>query len=66
MPRTAVVTGDARRVMAAHHETRIVSKFLRDRPDDSWTFDAARQHNKAYGTAREGVRHGARRRSSRR
>ena len=31
-------------------ETRIVTRFLRDRPDDSWTFDAARAHNDAYGT----------------
>ena len=29
-------------------EMRIVTKFLRDRPDDSWSFDAARNHNKAY------------------
>jgi NADH-quinone oxidoreductase subunit F len=29
-------------------ETRIVTKFLRARPKDSWTFDAARKHNKAY------------------
>jgi NADH-quinone oxidoreductase subunit F len=32
----------------AAEETRIVTKFLRERPDDSWTFDAARKHNKAY------------------
>ena len=29
-------------------ETRLVTKFLRERPDDSWTFDAARTHNAAY------------------
>ena len=29
-------------------ETRIVTKFLRARPKDSWTFEAARKHNKAY------------------
>jgi len=32
------------------HETRMVSKFLRDRPDDSWQFSVAREHNDAYGT----------------
>ena len=32
------------------HETRMVSKFLRDRPDDSWQFAVAREHNDAYGT----------------
>jgi len=32
----------------AVEETRIVTKFLRSREDDSWTFDAARKHNKAY------------------
>ncbi len=30
------------------HETPIVTKFLRTRPDDSWTFDAARRYNNAY------------------
>ena len=34
----------------AAQETRMVSKFLRDRPDDSWQFDVASQHNNAYGT----------------
>jgi NADH-quinone oxidoreductase subunit F len=34
----------------AAQETRMVSKFLRERPDDSWQFDIARQHNNAYGT----------------
>lgn len=29
-------------------ETRLVTKFLRERPDDSWTFEAARTHNAAY------------------
>ncbi|MBM3671557.1 MAG: NADH-quinone oxidoreductase subunit NuoF [Actinobacteria bacterium] len=32
----------------AAQETRVVTKFLRERTDDSWTFDAARTHNKAY------------------
>ena len=32
----------------AVEETRIVTKFLRTREDDSWTFEAAREHNKAY------------------
>jgi len=34
----------------AAQETRMVSKFLRDRPDDSWQFAVAREHNDAYGT----------------
>jgi NADH-quinone oxidoreductase subunit F len=29
-------------------ETRIVTKFLRARPKDSWTYESARQNNKAY------------------
>lgn len=29
-------------------ETRLVTKFLRERPEDSWTFEAARTHNAAY------------------
>ena len=32
----------------AVEETRIVTKFLRAREKDSWTFEAARKHNKAY------------------
>ena len=32
----------------AVEETRIVTKFLRTREKDSWTFDAARKYNKAY------------------
>jgi NADH-quinone oxidoreductase subunit F len=32
----------------APEETRIVTKFLRDRPDDSWLFATAREHNHAY------------------
>src|SRR6185295_18540039 len=32
----------------AAEETRVITKFLRDRPDDSWQYDIARQHNKAY------------------
>ena len=35
------------------HETPIVTKFLRDRPDDSWTIDAARAHNHAYETVKQ-------------
>jgi NADH-quinone oxidoreductase subunit F len=29
-------------------ETRVVTEFLRARPDDSWTMEAARTHNRAY------------------
>ena len=29
-------------------ETRVITKFLRDRTDDSWSFDIAREYNKAY------------------
>ncbi len=32
----------------ATQETQIVTKFLRARPNDSWTLDAARKHNNAY------------------
>ena len=38
------------RGLMAAQETRMVSTFLRDRPDDSWQFDVAREHNNAYGT----------------
>jgi NADH-quinone oxidoreductase subunit F len=34
----------------ATQETQIVTKFLRARPEDSWTFDAARKYNNAYKT----------------
>jgi NADH-quinone oxidoreductase subunit F len=34
----------------AAQETPIVTKFLRSRPDDSWTLDAARKYNNAYKT----------------
>jgi NADH-quinone oxidoreductase subunit F len=34
-------------------ETPIVTRFLRERPDDSWTIDAARAHNHAYETAQQ-------------
>ena len=34
----------------ATQETQIVTKFLRARPNDSWTFDAARKYNNAYKT----------------
>jgi NADH-quinone oxidoreductase subunit F len=34
----------------AAEETRLVSKFLRERPDDSWSFAVAREQNDAYGT----------------
>jgi NADH-quinone oxidoreductase subunit F len=34
------------------HETPVVTKFLRERPDDSWTIDAARTRNHAYDTVR--------------
>ena len=29
-------------------ETLMVSKFLRERPDDSWRYDSARAYNAAY------------------
>ncbi|MSW61608.1 MAG: NADH-quinone oxidoreductase subunit F, partial [Actinobacteria bacterium] len=32
----------------AIEETRIVTKFLRDRPQDSWEYAVAREHNQAY------------------
>jgi NADH-quinone oxidoreductase subunit F len=32
----------------AVQETRILTKFLRDRPDDSWAYAVAREHNGAY------------------
>jgi NADH-quinone oxidoreductase subunit F len=32
----------------AVEETRVITKFLRDRPDDSWQFAVAREHNGAY------------------
>src|SRR5512144_3328507 len=41
-------TGSAMAEMTGPEETRIVTKFLRARPKDSWTFEAARKHNKAY------------------
>jgi NADH-quinone oxidoreductase subunit F len=31
-------------------ETLVVTEFLRARPDDSWTMEAARTHNRAYQT----------------
>jgi NADH-quinone oxidoreductase subunit F len=37
------------------HETPVVTKFLRDRPDDSWTIDAARAHNHAYETVQQAL-----------
>ncbi len=36
-------------------ETRIVTKFLRSRPDDSWTIDAALGRNKAYTMLEEAL-----------
>ena len=41
-------TGSAMAEMTGPEETRIVTKFLRARPKDSWTFEAAHKHNKAY------------------
>jgi NADH-quinone oxidoreductase subunit F len=32
------------------HETPVVTEFLRERPDDSWTMAAAREHGHAYAT----------------
>jgi NADH-quinone oxidoreductase subunit F len=40
----------------APEETRVVTKFLRARPKDSWTFDAARKHNKAYSALEKALR----------
>jgi NADH-quinone oxidoreductase subunit F len=37
-------------------ETRIITKFLRDRPDDSWTFEAARTHNRAYSALEQALK----------
>jgi NADH-quinone oxidoreductase subunit F len=34
----------------ATQETPVVTKFLRARPNDSWTLDAARKYNNAYKT----------------
>jgi len=36
-------------------ETRLVTKFLRERPDDSWTFEAARTHNAAYSALEQAL-----------
>ena len=37
-------------------ETRIITKFLRDRPEDSWTFEAARTHNHAYAALEQALK----------
>ncbi len=37
-------------------ETRIITKFLRGRPEDSWTFDAARTHNHAYSALEQALK----------
>ena len=37
-------------------ETRIVTEFLRARPDDSWTFAAAREHHDAYRTLEQALK----------
>ena len=34
--------------LMAAEETRVITKFLRERPDDSWEFAVAREHNDAY------------------
>jgi NADH-quinone oxidoreductase subunit F len=39
----------------AVEETRIVTKFLRAREKDSWTFEAARKHNKAYSALEQAL-----------
>ena len=44
-------------------ETRIVTKFLRDHPDDSWTIDATRRTTAAYDALTQGARDGRPRRS---
>lgn len=36
-------------------ETRLVTKFLRERPEDSWTFEAARTHNAAYSALEQAL-----------
>jgi NADH-quinone oxidoreductase subunit F len=40
----------------AVEETRIVTKFLRTREKDSWTFEAARKHNKAYSALEKALK----------
>jgi NADH-quinone oxidoreductase subunit F len=40
----------------APQETRIVTEFLRSRPDDSWTIDAAIEHHDAYKMLEEALR----------
>jgi NADH-quinone oxidoreductase subunit F len=37
-------------------ETRVLTRFLRERPDDSWTFEAARAHNGAYTALAKALR----------
>ena len=39
----------------AVQETRILTKFLRTREKDSWTFDAARKYNKAYSALEQAL-----------
>ena len=50
----------------AAQETRIVTKFLRDRPDDSWTFDARSRTTARTTRCEKALAMDARRRSSRR
>jgi len=37
-------------------ETRITTKFLRERPNDSFTFEAARKYNKAYSALEKALK----------
>jgi NADH-quinone oxidoreductase subunit F len=43
---------------ATPHETPVVTEFLRERPEDSWTIAAAREHGHAYATLPKAFRMG--------
>jgi len=40
----------------AAKETRVITEFLRARTDDSWTYQAAREHNHAYEAFEQAIR----------
>ena len=40
----------------AVEETRVVTKFLRTREEDSWTFESARTNNKAYSALEKALK----------
>ena len=40
----------------AAKETRVITEFLRTRTDDSWTYQAAREHNHAYEAFEQAIR----------